>query len=220
MLASVIQPQIFINDAAGFVIRIVERPGELWFVAADVARALNYRDAATAIRMLDDDEKDTHRLCTPGGTQEMTIISESGLYALVIRSNKPEAKIFRRWVTREVLPQIRKTGGYGKPIDLDAIFAFLNEERDARIQFQSQLLEQMPVAPRCRAPLADVRAKILAYVIQAGSVGLPRRVLSNRVRESAARQIALSALLADGTILEILRNRKHIFISPAFLKTE
>ncbi|MDR0250204.1 MAG: Bro-N domain-containing protein [Burkholderiales bacterium] len=83
----------------------------VWFVATDVAKALDYRDAEVAARHLDDDEKRVHQLGVP--PQKVTLINESGLYALVLRSRKPEARKFAKWVTSEVLPSIRKTGGYG-----------------------------------------------------------------------------------------------------------
>lgn len=86
-----------------------------WFVASDVAAALMYRDSFNMHRNLDEDEKDTHIVSTPGGDQEMMIINESGLYSAILRSRKDEAKRFKKWVTSEVLPSIRKTGGYGQP---------------------------------------------------------------------------------------------------------
>lgn len=87
-------------------IRVVIRDGEPWFVASDIA------DAPNMSRILDDDEKGTHIVSTLGGNQEITIISESGLYHAVLKSRKPQAKAFRKWVTSEVLPAIRKTGRY------------------------------------------------------------------------------------------------------------
>jgi hypothetical protein len=86
--------------------------GEPRFVAKDVCDVLDLSDVSMSISRLDDDEKGTSKVCTPGGTQEMSIITESGLYTLVLRSNKPEAKRFRKWVTSEVLPAIRKHGSY------------------------------------------------------------------------------------------------------------
>lgn len=93
-------------------VRTVVREGEPWFVAADVSTCLSIRDAYNAVRGLDGDEKATHIMSTPGGTQCMTIINESGLYTLIMTSRKPEAQRFRKWVTSEVLPAIRKTGKY------------------------------------------------------------------------------------------------------------
>lgn len=91
-------------------VRTVEEDGEAWFVAKDVCDVLGIKTEQT--RRLDSDEKGLRFIQTPGGEQNMTVISESGLYTLIIRSNKPEAKQFRRWVTHEVLPDIRKHGMY------------------------------------------------------------------------------------------------------------
>ena len=96
-------------------VRTFEIDGEIWFVAADVADILEMRDAFNATRELDEDEKGTQKVSTPGGVQDKIIVSEAGLYTLLMRSNKPEAKPFRRWVTHEVLPSIRKTGSYALP---------------------------------------------------------------------------------------------------------
>lgn len=95
-------------------VRTVSRDGEIWFVASDVAKALEYRDAHNMARVLDDYEIGTHTVSTPSGDQEMLIISESGMYHAVLKSRKPEAKRFKRWVTAEVLPAIRKTGRYDR----------------------------------------------------------------------------------------------------------
>lgn len=96
-------------------VRTTEIDGEIWFVAKDVADILGFEDATHAIRGLDDDEKGLQKVETPGGVQDMTVISEPGLYTMLMRSNKPEAKPFRRWVTHDVLPSIRKTGSYSVP---------------------------------------------------------------------------------------------------------
>ena len=91
--------------------------GEPWFVAADVCRALGLGNSSMAVSKLDDDEKMTLSLTDShsgqrGGAQMATIINESGLYALVLSSRKPEAKAFKRWITHEVIPAIRKTDSY------------------------------------------------------------------------------------------------------------
>ncbi|MBY7733467.1 phage antirepressor [Francisella philomiragia] len=93
-------------------VRTISQSGEPWFIAKDVAAILGYRDAYTAIRGLDADEKDTHIVCTLGGNQNMAIINESGLYSLILNSRVSQAKTFKKWVTSEVLPSIRKNGGY------------------------------------------------------------------------------------------------------------
>lgn len=85
---------------------------DVWFVASDIAKALSYEEANKLTRMLDDDEQGRHIVETPSGDQEMNIINESGLYHALVKSRKPEAKPFRKWVTGVVLPSIRKTGKY------------------------------------------------------------------------------------------------------------
>lgn len=103
--------QVFESAEFGTV-RVSTQDGEPWFVASDIAKALGYRMASDMNRRLDDDEKGTRSVRTPGGTQEMTVISEAGLYGAVLGSKLPEAKAFKRWVTHEVLPAIRRDGGY------------------------------------------------------------------------------------------------------------
>lgn len=96
-------------------VRTVTVDGEPWFVLADVCRVLEITNHKNVSARLDPDEKGVHQMDTPGGNQNMTIINESGLYKVILRSDKPEAKKFTRWVTHEVLPSIRKTGSYTLP---------------------------------------------------------------------------------------------------------
>ena len=103
--------QIFKNEQFG-EIRTTVQNGEPWFVAADVCKALDIENNRKATNRLDDDEKGVTLSDTLGGKQKLTIVNEAGLYSLVLGSRKPEAKAFKRWITHEVLPSIRKTGGY------------------------------------------------------------------------------------------------------------
>ena len=105
----------------GNKVRALADGDEVMFVASDIAKILGYRDAANLARNLDDDERGIHEVSTPSGTQNMTVITESGLYRSILNREtayvkEPEAqafvKRFQRWVTHEVLPSIRKTGGY------------------------------------------------------------------------------------------------------------
>ena len=94
-------------------IRSLELNGEPWFVGKDVAEVLGYKEPRSAIsKKVDEDDRGVAKMETPSGIQEMTIINESGLYSLILSSKLPTAKAFKRWVTSEVLPAIRKTGGY------------------------------------------------------------------------------------------------------------
>lgn len=104
--------QLFTNPEFGQV-RTVEMNGDVWLVGKDVATALGYKNPRDAIaRHVDAEDKGVVKHDTPSGEQEMVIINESGLYSLVLSSKLPNAKRFRRWVTSEVLPSIRKHGGY------------------------------------------------------------------------------------------------------------
>lgn len=98
-------------------VRVVLIDGEPWFVASDIAEVLGYRDAANAARSLPARQKGSTRIVssTLGGNPNVTIVSEGGMYRLVLRSRKPEAEAFTDWVTDEVLPTIRKTGAYASP---------------------------------------------------------------------------------------------------------
>lgn len=93
-------------------VRTVEMGGEPWFVLKDVCNILGVVNDRNVAARLDEDEKDVCQMDTLGGTQNVTVVSESGLYHVILRSDKPEAKPFRKWVTSEVLPSIRKNGGY------------------------------------------------------------------------------------------------------------
>ena len=140
--------QIFQNRAFGAV-RVVEHEGEPWFVAKDVCECLELTDVSKTISLLDDDEKGTNSIRTPGGKQDMLIVSEPGLYSLVLRSRKPEAKAFKRWIVHEVIPSIRRTGGYGAPAlpnfrnPAEAARAWADKEEQRLLEEQKRLaLEQ------------------------------------------------------------------------------
>lgn len=106
-------PPSLIHAAFGDTdIRIVMVKGEPWWVLVDVAKVLGYKLASDAARLLRDKEKGMHQTHTPGGIQNVVIVSEAGLYRLIMRSNKPEVERFQDWVCEEVLPTIRKTGTY------------------------------------------------------------------------------------------------------------
>jgi len=104
--------EIFKNEEFG-EIRTLMINGEPWFVGKDVAGVLKYKDTSDAIKKhIDNEDKLTRRFTDSGQNREMYIINESGLYSLILSSKLPNAKKFKRWVTSEVLPTIRKTGGY------------------------------------------------------------------------------------------------------------
>ncbi len=102
-------------DLTANIRTIQDEHGEPWFVAKDVCEALELVNTSRAIAALEDDEVRIQNLNTNRGTRDHSVISESGLYALIVRSTKPSAKRFRKWVTSEVLPSIRKNGMYMAP---------------------------------------------------------------------------------------------------------
>jgi len=104
--------QIFHNDRFGKLRSFVDEDGNLWFVAVDVCSALGLGNSRQTLSYLDDDEKGVITNDTLGGPQEMATVNEPGLYSLILRSRKAEAKAFKRWITHEVIPSIRKTGQY------------------------------------------------------------------------------------------------------------
>lgn len=133
---------VFTSEEFGSV-RTVVRNGEPWFVAADVCKALELANARDAVKKLDDDEKMTvdstdghsgHR----GGAQSFNIINEPGLYSLVLGSRKPQAKAFKRWITHDVIPSIRRHGMYATDETIDAILA----DPDFGIRLLTELKEE------------------------------------------------------------------------------
>lgn len=99
-------------DFGDHQLRTVVIGGDPWFFAADISGALGLGNPRSSLALLDEDEKGVHAMDTPGGEQQVTIVNEPGMYSLILRSRKAEAKVFKRWVTHEVLPAIRKTGRY------------------------------------------------------------------------------------------------------------
>ena len=135
--------KVFENPTFGRV-RTVEVDNEPWFVGKDVAEALGYSNPQKAIRdHVDEEDKGVNELFTPGGKQKLPVINESGLYSLILSSKLPGAKEFKRWVTSEVIPSIRKTGGYTlKPMTAYQQMMADTRQRNARIQ-SARILTQL-----------------------------------------------------------------------------
>ena len=121
--------QIFTSDVFG-EIRTCQVNNQIMFVGKDVATALGYVNVLKAIRThVDGEDKGVNELVTPGGTQRIIFINESGLYSLILSSKLPQAKAFKRWVTSEVLPSIRRTGRYELPQQIPAL-ALMNADAE------------------------------------------------------------------------------------------
>lgn len=157
--------RIFENPEFG-AIRTVEKDGEPWFSGKDVAVALGYSNPHKAIRdHVDNEDKGVNETFTPGGKQVIAVINESGLYSLILSSKLPTAKAFKRWVTSEVLPSIRKTGGYlegqESMSDADLLAKALLvaqrqiEQRDKRIKEVQAANSDLTVKNQIMQPKAD-----------------------------------------------------------------
>jgi len=139
-----------------FPVRVINIDDDPWFVAKDVADILEYSEAAMMTRRLDDDEKTTLPFRQDGSNYQtnMTVINESGLYNAILGSNKPEAKVFKKWITSEVLPSIRKHGAYATPVTIEkmiadpdfaiGLFRELKKEQDARKALEAKAETDRP----------------------------------------------------------------------------
>lgn len=140
--------QLFTNEELDMKVRVVEINGEPWLVGKDVAEVLGYSNTAKAIRdHVDIEDKLSERIVLSGQNREAILINESGLYSLVLKSKLSEAKKFKRWVTSEVLPSIRKHGMYATDDllnDPDLMIKAANrikEEKEGRLKAESQVKE-------------------------------------------------------------------------------
>jgi anti-repressor protein len=144
--------ETFAFPVTGQSVRTMTIDGEPWFVASDVCAVLDISRPQDSVRYLDDDERGRCSVDTPSGQQHMLTVSEAGLYSLILRSRKPDAKAFKRWVTHEVLPAIRKTGGYGQPAVSTAslgrreLAQMVIEEADRADQAEKRVAELEPAA--------------------------------------------------------------------------
>lgn len=175
-------------------LRVVPRDGEPWFVAQDVCEALGIGDTSQAVNGradrtdsgLDADEKGTDTVSTPSGAQQMLVVNESGLYALIFKSRKPEAKRFKKWITSEVLPSLRKTGSYQMesvqpPVALPDFTKPAVAARAWAEQFEAreQAQQQLAIA----APKAEALERIaqadgdMCMTNAAKTIGMPPRKL-------------------------------------------
>ena len=159
-------------------VTVILKDGDPWFIASEVCAALEIRNPRDAVSRLDDDEKGVGKTDTLGGEQEVTIISEPGLYRLIGRSNKPAAKAFNRWVCHDVLPAIRKTGRYDAATAAPPVPSFLNRrwlttfdyegrERVSALDPEHFLTKLAELPGLLRDPGFDVDGPQLAEIIHA-----------------------------------------------------
>lgn len=185
--------KVFSNQDFGEV-RIISIDNEPWFVAADVCRALEIESTAT--RRLDDDEKSALRLTQTSSNgveqgRDVTIVNEPGLYSLVLGSRKPEAKAFKRWITHEVIPSIRKTGVYAAPsVDSSMMFKIAKamQEKERKIARLEQEAEQMKpkalFADAVSASKSSILVGDLSKLLKQNGVEVGQKRLFHWLREN------------------------------------
>lgn len=202
MTASMTDIQIFSNPQFGEIRTLADEANEPLFCAADVCKALGYANPRDAIsRHVDEGDVAKRDTPTTSGVQTMTFVNESGLYSLIFGSKLDSAKAFKKWVTSEVLPTIRKHGAYATPQTIDSIIAdpangikllqALQEEREAKQLAQSQVAERDRIISKLQ-PLADFAqtaftSDTLVSISQAAKIlRLPfgRNTLFKKLRES------------------------------------
>ena len=174
--------QTFTNENLGTV-RTVEIDGVIWFVAVDVATILGYSNPRDAIKKhVDDEDKGVAKCDTLGGLQDLTIINESGLYSLILSSKMPKAKDFKRWVTSEVLPALRKCGFYslvGNPDPAEP----LDEERPTKETTAHEYLKIAQIVASCKADRLPMVLNILAK--GGWEIATPQELMRNGLADTS-----------------------------------
>ena len=177
-------------------VRTIQKDGEPWFVLKDVCNVLHIGNSRDVVARLDQDEKGVGQIDTLGGKQEMTIINESGLYNVILRSDKPEAKPFRKWVTSVVLPTIRRHGMYATPDTVEKMLAdpdttiklleTIKQERAARMALEAKAEADKPkvlFADAVSASHTSILVGDLAKLLRQNGVEIGQNRLFSFLRE-------------------------------------
>lgn len=210
--------QVFLFDTQP--VRIVGTPDDPWWVAKDVCDVLDIDNVSQALRRLDDDEKNTITI-NDGipGNPNLSIISESGLYSLIFTSRKPEAKRFKKWVTSEVLPAIRKTGSYNVHSDDPKLLIEREKTERERVKVQARLDElrlkhelKLAELEHKQQSKSKVSSEKLVQLNQRSRIALSDEILklvSDKDRV-ATRWIVDSLVLRYGIKADTPRDRKNL----------
>ena len=194
------QLKVFDNPTFGSI-RTLNIDGEPWFVASDVCKALGIANSRDAVARLDEDEKGVALTDTLGGVQNLTTVNEPGLYALVLSSRKPEAKAFKRWITHEVIPSIRKHGGY---------VAGQEHMSDEELMAKALLMAQKTIADR------DARISALQVEV---AVAQPKAAyfdeLVDRNLLTGIRETAKELGIKQKVFVDFLLNKKYLHRSKS-----
>jgi len=212
--------RIFNHEMFGDIRIMTDEKGETFFVGNDVAKALGYSDARKAIRVhVDSDDRGVDEMATPGGIQKVVIINESGLYALVLSSKLPQAKVFKHWVTSEVLPQIRKTGGYiptrdakGRKLSDTEIMALALHIQQKTIEMQELQIEDMaPKAEYCDEVLESVSCFTTTQIAKELNMTVHDLTRLLQERKVMYKQSGQYLLYADFARKGYAKNRTHSY---------
>lgn len=192
--------QIFNSPEFG-EIRTIEKNGEPWFVGKDVAAALGYEKPTDAVRKhVDVEDRGISKMETPSGAQETTIINESGLYSLVLSSKLPGAKQFKRWITSEVIPSIRKHGGYLTPDKLEEVLL----KPDTLIQLAQNLKAEQEKRKALEVKMEEQKPKVLfAESVEAAKTSILIGELAKLLKQNGIN-------IGQNRLFEWLRNNGYL----------
>lgn len=154
-------------------LRVLWKDGEPWFIAKEVCLHLQLGNDSQATSRLDDHQKGTHGLLTPGGRQEVVIVNEAGLYSLIFSSRKPAARAFEKWVTTEVLPSIRRHGFYGSPPPLGREQALRSSRNDAGTRLAEEIADYERETGLTFKSRKIMNSQKLAAMLLSGEVAAP-----------------------------------------------
>lgn len=205
-----ISPSVFRFSSQA--VRVIVRDDEPWFVANDVCAALGLDNSRMATDRLDDDEKGVTSIDTLGGEQAMTVISESGLYSLVLASRKPEAKPFKKWVTSEVLPAIRKSGRYEVGDPLPAVVR--SPRLEASMARMADSVATLAAGMQTMSTQLNVTSKYICLLElnQAGT----RKVTAEVVREAKALHAEGMSMADIARILRVSRTSVSLVVRDKY----
>ena len=207
--------QVFDSISFGQV-RVQELDNEVWFVAKDVCECLGINDTSKAVGRLDEDEKGANSIPTPGGNQNLLTVNEYGLYNLVLSSRKPEAKEFKRWITHDVIPAIRKTGSYSMVIPQtlpEALRAYADEVESHNAtkaivaQQEQQIAEFKPVKDYVDKILSSKSCLTITQI--AADYGLSAQELNKILHEAGLqRKVVINGFCTSNIWLKVSPNQK------------
>lgn len=217
--------KIFENEKFGRI-RTITKDGEPWFVIADVCRALEIRNSRMVAGRLDRDELMSVKLTSGGQRREMTVINESGLYAVIIRSDKPQAQSFRKWLTSEVIPTIRRTGGYvsNEEMFIENYLPFLDEPYRDLFRLQMTAIEKLNERIRHDQPLVEfanqvagtdnlIDMNVMAKLAKAENIPVGRNRLFDRLKR-------MGVLMSNNLPYQRYIDRRYFVVKESVFEVE